>query len=118
MESSSTRFKFLTDEEAQEKGDQWFPVQDIWDIKEEALKKRIGTLAHHKDSKEFLETLYKRIHEEELINYFQTEERDLGQVCNIFVRMNTGGINLSNGQVLPQHELHPQWKGNAKEEYY
>ena len=109
-------FQFLTGDEARKKDGRWFLVSEIWNLKDKkALDSHIrDELGSHGNSREFLYKLYEIIHKEPLINYFQTDEQELKQVCDIFVRINTGGVNLSGGQVLLSI-VTAQWRGNAKE---
>lgn len=47
-----------------------------------------------------LETLHKRIHQDELINYFEVAKDDLEDILKIFVRVNSGGTILSKTDLL------------------
>jgi hypothetical protein len=47
-----------------------------------------------------LKTLHKRIHEDELINYFEVAKHDLEDILKIFVRVNSGGTVLSKMDLL------------------
>ena len=47
-----------------------------------------------------LNTLYKRIHENDLINYFEISKEDLEDILKIFVRVNSGGTILSKTDLL------------------
>ena len=47
-----------------------------------------------------LETLHRRIHRDELINYFEVAKDDLEDILKIFVRVNSGGTILSKTDLL------------------
>lgn len=47
-----------------------------------------------------LDTLHKRIHTDELINYFEIAKDDLEDILKIFVRVNSGGTVLSKADLL------------------
>lgn len=47
-----------------------------------------------------LETLHKRIHHDELLNYFEVAKDDLEDILKIFVRVNSGGTVLSKTDLL------------------
>jgi len=50
--------------------------------------------------KKTLETLHKRISSEELINYFEVDKKDLEDILKIFIRVNSGGTQLSKTDLL------------------
>lgn len=50
--------------------------------------------------KKALEILYKRITEEQLINYFEVNKNDLEDILKIFIRVNSGGTQLSKTDLL------------------
>ena len=47
-----------------------------------------------------IETLYKRISTEPLINYFEIDKQDLEDILKIFIRVNSGGSQLSKTDLL------------------
>lgn len=47
-----------------------------------------------------LDTLHKRIRDDELINYFEVKREDLEDILKIFVRVNSGGTVLSKTDLL------------------
>ncbi len=47
-----------------------------------------------------LDTLHRRIHRDELINYFEVAKDDLEDILKIFVRVNSGGAPLSKPDLL------------------
>lgn len=50
--------------------------------------------------KRALDTLHRRIHRDELINYFEVAKDDLEDILKIFVRVNSGGTVLSKTDLL------------------
>jgi len=50
--------------------------------------------------KRALETLYKRISSEQLINYFEIDKKDLEDILKIFIRVNSGGTQLTKTDLL------------------
>jgi len=50
--------------------------------------------------KKALETLNKRITSEQLINYFEIDKQDLEDILKIFIRVNSGGTQLSKTDLL------------------
>lgn len=50
--------------------------------------------------KKALETFYKRISTEQLINYFEIDKKDLEDILKIFIRVNSGGTQLNKTDLL------------------
>ncbi|WP_347069042.1 DUF262 domain-containing protein [Flavobacterium sp. WV_118_3] len=50
--------------------------------------------------KKTLETLYKRISSDQLINYFEIDKQDLEDILKIFIRVNSGGTQLNKTDLL------------------
>lgn len=50
--------------------------------------------------KKTLETLHKRISSDQLINYFEIDKQDLEDILKIFIRVNSGGTQLSKTDLL------------------
>ena len=103
-------FRFLTDEEAQNNNSAtyWFPVGKIFDLKEEyevndyLIENDVSS--YEKEKYRFAnKTLYKLhavIHKNRLINFFLEKDKCLDKVLNIFIRVNSGGIQLSYSDLL------------------
>ncbi len=119
-------FRFLTDEEASvSNGDQyWFPVGKILDLTEEyevndyLIENDIST--YEKEKYRFANrTLYKLhsiIHKNKTINFFLEKDESLDKVLNIFIRVNSGGTQLSYSDLLLSIAT-AQWKEkDAREE--
>lgn len=47
-----------------------------------------------------LKTLYKRLNEDKIIHYFEMESQNIDEVVDIFVRVNSGGIQLKKHELL------------------
>lgn len=47
-----------------------------------------------------LKTLYRRLNEEKIIHYFELESQNIDEVVDIFVRVNSGGIQLKKHEFL------------------
>lgn len=107
-------FKFLAEEEAKKRDENtfWFRVGDILDLKEhhEVNDYLIENGLLKTDKEEDKEksqfanrTLFKLhavIHGEKVINYFLETDERLDKVLNIFIRVNSGGTELSYSDLL------------------
>lgn len=120
------RFSFLTDEEAAERNGKtfWFEVGKILDFTKEfevnnyLIKNGLMTLKPE-ESQLANETLFKLhavIHKERIINYYLEHSQELDKVLNIFIRVNSGGTQLSYSDLLLSIAT-AQWKTkDAREE--
>lgn len=104
-------FRFLTRKDlAHKKKDvYWFPVRKIMKCKDlmdiiEYLRKHdlldSKDLPNPKYPLECLSKLHKIVYTNSLINYYQIEDQDLDKVLNIFIRVNSGGTQLSYSDLL------------------
>ncbi|NDY94398.1 GmrSD restriction endonuclease domain-containing protein [Wenzhouxiangella limi] len=103
-------FRFLTDKEAKQNDDGqfWFVVSDILNfseminINEYLIENRLQ--ARGDDEFRFanrsLYKLYEAIHKTRSINFFLEKGESLDKVLNIFVRVNSGGTELSYSDLL------------------
>ena len=128
-EAENYPFSFLTEKESQKlerkiedqiKPCYWFKVGEslYWD-NDEDIEAYYQTLAAqiqsaHQGQKMFLaafeqhqtqvllglKTLHARLHDANLISYFQVRENDLENILKIFVRVNSGGTILSKTDLL------------------
>ncbi|PDX06332.1 nuclease, EndA/NucM family protein [Helicobacter pylori] len=67
------------------------------------MKKCVNYTREHKlsdEESELLETLNKAFHDKQLISYFEETEKNLNKVLNIFIRVNSGGVELSYSDLL------------------
>ena len=97
-------FRFLTDNDTQNgDGEHWFLVGDV--LRFNSLRDiyqylRERELLGPKHPEECLSNLYEVICKKPLVNYYQEEDQDLEKVLNIFIRVNSGGTELSYSDLL------------------
>jgi len=119
-------FQFLTKKEYKQKDENhvWFAVGDILNLEKpvEINKYLIkhGLLKLDEDKAEFsndaLYKLWEVIHKNESINFFLEKDESLDKVLNIFIRVNSGGTQLSYSDLLLSIAT-AQWKEkDAREE--
>jgi len=114
-------FAFLTDEETKKRDNKtfWFEVAKIIDF--DGLRDinsflRNNALIENKFSEECLFNLYEVITGKKVINYYLETSQELDMVLNIFIRVNSGGTQLSYSDLLLSIAT-AQWKTkDAKEE--
>lgn len=103
-------FAFLTENECVQRTETtyWFEVGKILDLKREVdvnnylIKNHLMSL-DEKISEFANETLFKLhsvIHKDRIINYYLEHSQDLDKVLNIFIRVNSGGTQLSYSDML------------------
>lgn len=116
-------FRFLTDEEAAERSDDvhWFRVGELLQI---GSRREINSYLRKNDliqsdyADECMWALYDAIAEDKLINYYEEEDQDLDKVLNIFIRVNSGGTELSYSDLLLSIAT-AQWESiDAREAIY
>ncbi len=104
-------FRFLSDNEARtrQEGDPenqaWFPVSRILKMSDgpammEALQDQGLGDRNLRRAYRILDRLYRVIHTEKSIAYYEETSQDLDKVLNIFIRMNSGGTALSYSDLL------------------
>ncbi|MFX0135977.1 MAG: DUF262 domain-containing protein [Candidatus Hodarchaeota archaeon] len=104
-------FKFLTEEEAKKRDDNnfWFKIGDILDLKEQfqvndyLIESGLLNLGNKEKAQFANRTLFKLhavIHRDKVINYFLEIDEKLDKVLNIFIRVNSGGTELSYSDLL------------------
>ncbi|EMG99660.1 DUF262 domain-containing protein [Helicobacter pylori] len=76
----------------------WFKVGDILELKSVVNYAREHNLGDGET--ELLEKLNKAFHDKQLISFFEETEKDLDKVLNIFIRVNSGGTELSYSDLL------------------
>lgn len=119
-------FQFLTKKELEKRNDVqfWFPVGDILSLKEAVdvndylLENDIQSLGKEKFrfANKTLFKLYEVIHKNKSINFFLEKDESLDKVLNIFIRVNSGGTQLSYSDLLLSIAT-AQWKDkDAREE--
>ncbi len=114
-------FKFLTDEEAQQReGYFWFECSKIIEITDMGKvsmylmkNKLMDTSVYNESQSEFaintLNELFNIVHQKGTISYYLEEGEDLDKVLQIFIRINSGGTKLSYSDLLLSVAT-AQWK--------
>lgn len=97
-------FEFLTDEQAAQRGaSHWYRVGDILEV-EEPGEVVFEYVRQHDllDTGAFkaLSRLWKAVHEDGVVSYFEEREQSLSKVLDIFVRVNSGGVVLTKSDLL------------------
>ncbi|MFP6338991.1 DUF1524 domain-containing protein [Helicobacter pylori] len=92
------QFEFHAKKPENDKKHLWFKVGDILELKSVINYAR----EHELDGEEsaLLENLKNAFCTEKLISYFEEKEKDLNKVLNIFIRVNSGGVELSYSDLL------------------
>ena len=119
-------FQFLTKEEAKKRDGNtyWFKVSDVLDIREQyeinnyliENELNLGGKKKAKFANKALFKLHKVIHDVECIFYFLEKGEELDKVLQIFIRVNSGGTQLSYSDLLLSIAT-AQWKHkDAREE--
>lgn len=118
-------FKFLSEKEAKQRlpddKNLWVKVRDI-------LEKELSFfIIHHSDVKklkdenkekvyDLINNFKSKINSDPVINYYEENSQDLDKVLNIFVRVNSGGTELSYSDLL-MSTISATWENkNAREE--
>lgn len=95
------RFAFLTKEEAmiQSEDENWFRVSKVMDFDNETdVDDYVDEQNLKREEEKMLHRLYRVINSE--ISYFEETEKSLEKVLNIFIRVNSGGTQLSYSDLL------------------
>ncbi|EMG88552.1 hypothetical protein HMPREF1395_00816 [Helicobacter pylori GAM112Ai] len=92
------QFEFHAQKPENDKKHWWFKVGDILELKSVINYAR----EHELDGEEsaLLENLKNAFCTEKLISFFEETEKDLDKVLNIFIRVNSGGVELSYSDLL------------------
>ena len=101
-EALTYNFIFLSNEELGE-NKSFYKVKDIFGIKNEEMLKKYLDKNYPKDKKAQvnLKKLYDKMCQETIINYFMiAKDKKIDEVLDIFVRINSGGVNLSKTDLL------------------
>ncbi|WRB42102.1 DUF262 domain-containing HNH endonuclease family protein [Helicobacter pylori] len=92
------QFEFHAKTPENDKDHFWFKVGDILELKSVVNYTREHNLGN--EESELLETLNKAFHDKQLISFFEETEKNLNKVLNIFIRVNSGGVELSYSDLL------------------
>lgn len=104
-ENLTYEFKFLTETEAEfsDLDHCWLKVKEAltWKDANDYIRYATGKqLLTNEIAIENLTTLWQRITQDKIINYFQVKDQDLDSVLEIFIRVNSGGTVLSKSDLL------------------
>ena len=106
------KFAFLTPERARavDGGQFWFRVRDAleWDDMSNVFEAIAGASNRHPEyadklsrhSAKVLTTLWQRLCMEDVISYFSVKEQSLDRIVDIFIRVNSTGVQLSKTDLL------------------
>jgi hypothetical protein len=105
-------FEFLTEEKANEvdQGQYWFKVKDVlqWlDIAPvfSVIRDAAGKHPEHQEAfygrgASILNTLWQRLCSDDVVSYFSIQDQELDKILDIFVRVNSAGLQLSKTDLL------------------
>jgi hypothetical protein len=97
-------FEFLTAEQASTSGERhWYRVGDILDVPEPGEPIFEYVTQHDLTNTSAFRTLsrlWKAVHEDGVVSYFEEKEQSLSKVLDIFVRVNSGGVVLTKSDLL------------------
>jgi len=98
------RFEFITDEHAAKQGEShWYRAGAILDVEEPGEPIYDYVVEHDLTGTpafKVLAALWKAVHEDGVISYFEEKEQSLSKVLDIFVRVNSGGVVLTKSDLL------------------
>lgn len=110
-------FKFLTNEEFRSNYNIWFPVDEIFQIKELADINDIKYLEANRNGRRIVSTLYNKLHSLDILNYYVERSQDIDKALNIFIRVNNQGEPLSYPDLIMSIVV-SNWKfKDAKKEF-
>ncbi len=93
------RFEFHAKTPENDKEHWWFKVGDILEL-ESGVLNYVTEHGLKGDELGLLEKLKDAFHTKQLISFFEETEKNLNQVLNIFIRVNSGGVKLSYSDLL------------------
>lgn len=117
-------FRLLRDRDVQSSGDNkyWFPIGEVLKLKGLAEVFDYcydqGLTARSKFPHQALMRLWEVVNKEGVITYYLEEEQDLDKVLNIFIRVNSGGTQLSYSDMLLSIATAQWQERDAREEIY
>ena len=113
-------FRFLTDADAEQQGDLFYPLRNIPDV-EDATELHDFLLEHDLDKAtmkqafQSLTKLHKLYHDDAVISHYLETDQALDRVLNIFIRVNSGATKLSYSDLLMSIAA-AQWSGEDARE--
>ncbi|WRD48465.1 DUF262 domain-containing HNH endonuclease family protein [Helicobacter pylori] len=93
------QFEFHAKTPENDKEHFWFKVGDILEL-ESGVLNYVNEHRLEKNELDLLEKLKDAFHNKQLISFFEETEKDLDKVLNIFIRVNSGGVELSYSDLL------------------
>jgi len=96
-------FEFLTHEEAQgdKNGKLWFKAGQVMSFdNKQALRDYCRKKEYAQDAIDIVEDLWSVVNDESIIAFFEEKEKSLDKVLKIFIRVNSGGMQLSYSDLL------------------
>ena len=119
------RFEFLTDEQVAGSGagdSCWFHVGQILTMESgpQMLEWLNARLPQEQTTKAFrtLDRLYRVVHTERTVAFYEEKSQELSRVLNIFIRMNSGGTVLSYSDLLLSIAVAQWTRLDAREEIH
>jgi uncharacterized protein with ParB-like and HNH nuclease domain len=114
------QFSFLTVSEAQRRDEtnHWFRVGNILDIKGTAQLNSFykKNNIESEDAQEILSRLHDMVHLEKLVHYYLEQSSDFTRALNIFIRINSGGQELSYSDLVMSTTISGWQNLDAKKE--
>ena len=127
-EESQYRFEFLTDEESQaaSDGECWFPVREVLGMEGgPAMLSWLTEQLPQEHSNEHLnrgyrtlDKLYRVVHTENTVAFYEEKSQELEKVLQIFIRTNSGGTFLSHSDLLLSIAVSQWTQKDAREEIH
>jgi len=127
-------FRFLTEEERKKSDEErddnnerinfWFPVGEIlnfegtYELNDFLIDNGISDIPNREKKRwanQTLNTLFKVIRDAETISYYLEKSMDLDKILNIFIRVNSGGTQLSYSDLLLSFAT-SQWEQHSARE--
>ena len=96
-------FEFLTKEEVSKKTDNttWFKVAKVIDFNNlDEVTDYCDKREYSRDVTRLLEKLWNCVNDDRVISFFEEKEKNLDKVLKIFIRVNSGGMQLSYSDLL------------------
>ena len=96
-------FEFLTSEEAKQNkdGKLWFRVGQVINFENrQAFRDYCRQSRYSQDATDIVEDLWNVVNNDSVIAYFEETEPNLDKVLKIFIRVNSGGMQLSYSDLL------------------
>ena len=114
-------FRFLSKKQLQktDNSSSWYPVGNIFleqnmpEFPERLYDCLTPKSAEYNMAKKILFKLWKAVHSEPVIAFYQETSQDLDKVLDVFIRTNSGGMVLSHSDILMSIAV-AHWDGDAR----